>query len=31
LHSADADVLRFPRLHWFNPVTGVGSGRLPGG
>jgi toxin-antitoxin system PIN domain toxin len=29
LHTADADFLRFSGLRWFNPVTGVGSGRLP--
>ncbi len=28
LHTADADFLRFPGLHWFNPITGIGSGRL---
>jgi toxin-antitoxin system PIN domain toxin len=30
LHTADADFLRFSGLRWFNPVTGVGSSRLPG-
>ncbi len=29
LHTADADFLRFPGLRWLNPVTGVGSSRLP--
>jgi toxin-antitoxin system PIN domain toxin len=31
VHTADADFLRFSGLRWFNPVTGVGSSRLPGG
>lgn len=25
LHTADADFLRFPRLHWHNPLTGLRS------
>ncbi len=29
LHTADADFLRFSGLRWFNPVTGIASGRLP--
>jgi toxin-antitoxin system PIN domain toxin len=29
LHTADTDFLRFSGLRWFNPVTGVGSSRLP--
>lgn len=28
LHTADADFLRFPRLRWFNPLTGVGNANL---
>lgn len=31
VHTADADFLRFPRLRWFNPVTGAGSRKLSGG
>ena len=29
LHTADADFLRFPKLRWFNPITGVASRSLP--
>ncbi|MBN9690524.1 MAG: PIN domain-containing protein [Verrucomicrobia bacterium] len=29
LHTTDADFVRFPRLRWFNPITGAGSSRLP--
>ena len=29
LYTADADFLRFSGLRWFNPVTGIGSSRLP--
>ena len=28
VHTSDADVLRFPRLRWFNPITGVGQRSL---
>ncbi|MCY3020789.1 MAG: PIN domain-containing protein [Planctomycetota bacterium] len=28
LHTADSDFLRFPRLRWFNPLTGVASTKL---
>jgi len=31
VHTADADFLRFPRLRWFNPVTGAGSRKLSAG
>jgi len=31
VHTADADFLRFPRLRWFNPVTGAGSRKPSGG
>lgn len=30
LHTADADFVRFPKLRWFNPITGVASARLEG-
>lgn len=28
LHTADPDFVRFPRLRWFNPLTGTGSAQL---
>jgi predicted nucleic acid-binding protein len=28
LHTADTDYIRFPRLRWFNPLTGTGSANL---
>jgi toxin-antitoxin system PIN domain toxin len=28
VHTADPDFLRFPRLRWFNPLTGVASANL---
>ncbi len=31
LHTADADFVRFPRLRWFNPITGAASAHLQGG
>ena len=31
VHTADADFLRFPRLRWFNPVTGAGSRKMSRG
>jgi len=31
VHTADADFLRFPRLQWYNPVTGARSRKLSGG
>jgi uncharacterized protein len=30
VHTADTDFLRFPRLQWFNPITGAGSRRISG-
>jgi uncharacterized protein len=27
LHTADADFLRFPKLRWFNPLTGLASAK----
>ena len=29
VHTADTDFMRFRGLRWFNPITGVGSRRLP--
>ncbi len=28
LHTADTDFVRFQRLRWFNPITGMGSASL---
>jgi toxin-antitoxin system PIN domain toxin len=28
LHTADSDFLRFSRLRWYNPISGLGSSRL---
>jgi len=27
VHTTDSDFLRFPKLKWFNPITGAASGR----
>jgi uncharacterized protein len=31
LHTADTDFVRFPRLRWLNPITGIGTRSLRGG
>ena len=28
LHTSDADFVRFPKLHWFNPISNTGSREL---
>jgi toxin-antitoxin system PIN domain toxin len=28
LHTTDADFVRFPGLRWFNPLTGLSTGKL---